>query len=149
MAVTNKELAVVESLLEHGADAGEVEITEAAGCTPEIAEAVRRHIEGSLSEEARQGLQNETIRKLLPLVVKVCHDAPDARAQHNSVGFLSYLVDKLPGELLAEVFPVEPEGEEAKAATEGLYGVMLQLSQGEGCDMLDAIFCLLRILNSF
>jgi len=163
-AMSNNDYEVVNALLLNGCDCSKVDAAALDTCTARIAQAIRQHMATSLSEEARVALQHEGMASLIPLVVSACGLDSDIKPQLSAVNLMTYLMDQLPAPVLQQVFPASdpstasanPAAVQSQAtqqavqghtATDELMKVLLQLTQGEGCDALDAIYGLLRIVQ--
>jgi hypothetical protein len=154
-AISNSDLEVVNLLLQNGCDCSKMDAAALAACNPRIADSIRQHAVTTLKEDARIALQHEGMSKLVPLAVAVCGLDSDIKLQLSALTFITYLMDQLPEKVLQQVFPASdpstPGGQSSPApgqqATDALMNVLLQLMQGEGCDALDAIYGMLRILQ--
>jgi hypothetical protein len=149
-AMMNNDFQVVNALLMNGCDCSNVDDDVLGACTPRIAQAIRQYAATALTDEARVALQHEGMAKLMPLVVAGCALDSDIRSQQSALNLLTYLMEQLPAPLLQQLFhvcdPSLPAGQ-SQQATDAVFNIMLQFTQGEGCDALDAIYGLLRIVQ--
>ena len=160
-AIANNDFEVVTTLLHNGCDCTKIDEGTLAACAPRVAAAIQQHAATALSDEVRVALQHEGMAKLVPLVVAACGLESDIKPQLSALNLLMYLMDQLPAAVLQQVFltcDTTPAGASLaggrpqhasteQQATDSLFNVMLQLTQGEGCDALDAIYGLLRIVQ--
>jgi hypothetical protein len=151
-AMAAKDCEVVNILLQNGCDCSKVDAAALAACTPRIAQLIRQHAATALSEETRLALQHEGMSKLMPHVVAACGQDIDIKPQLSALNLMTYLMDQLPASIMQQVFPASDPtaaaGASGQQGTAGLMHVMLQFTQGEGCDALDAIYALLRVVQS-
>eukprot|EP00960_Hanusia_phi_P037273 752839-Hanusia_phi.AAC.3 len=152
-AVNQNDADYVACLLEHGCDAANIDLSNVSADGGQISDMIVEYLSTSLSSERRATLQNQArftaIAKILPLLIAAGSVQNDVTVLLTIVGFLSYMLDKLSTSLLCTVLPTMDDAEGSSHAyrnTENLYEIMLQQIRGEGCDSLDAIFCLLRIV---
>ena len=154
-AMANNDSEVVNALLKNGCDCSKVDPAALAACTSRVADVIRQYATTTLSDEARAQLQKEGMAKLMPLVVAACGQEIDLRCQLSALNMLAHLMDQLSAMMIQEIFPArqpklakECPPTKEQQITDELMKVMLQFTQGEGCDALDAIYGLLRIVQS-
>lgn len=141
IAVKAANVELVECLLQAGADCTGIDTSEGSGVSEGIAEMLQRHKAMVLPEEAKQQARNDCVSTILPLLFSACLELADISSQHNTVGFISYVMDKATVPILEKAFP-------SGQSSPGLLPLLRILQVVEGSESLDVLYYALRITMS-